>query len=491
MPNNTRYLRQLENSRLFSDSDLLIDDSVKLIEDEQYSNIGGTVTVVELDLQIKDGRFVSLLDVYDSIMVEESIFTNSISGAIRITDTAGGLEKFMLRGGEILRMKIAKPNNGPVLVWRHDLIITLVGGGNMDSTTGYTSYTLHFAPRTYVNSLKTRLYKSYKEQSIADAVLSIYEEISPNQLFIEDPKVTLKNPFISTGFMPHRAIDELAQRACSKDKYFAFFERFMPIYGNFSDGNSFTATHYFGSMEKLIQDSENISDVKTITFNMKTIANIESASIRARSFSRQANFNHLPAMDLGFYNTKITSINPITKEVVHQKISYADPSQSSKDFYENKLIDRTNIFSLYDDIKNQIPGSKIIMSSINDAVDRKDWLKNHIYGYLSRNYFKIIVEIQGATNRISSGHVVNFLTPSFEHKTLYKDDPNPYYDPLHSGKYFVVSVIHMIAGNTYTKKLELARSSSPLNPDKFTILDSSILSSEELLKSLGNRRTWN
>lgn len=488
MPNNTTYLRRLEKSSLFSQSDILVDDSVKLIEDDQYSTIGGAVTVLELNLQLKDGNFVSLLDVYDSIMVEESIFTNSISGAISIIDPAGGLEKFMLRGGELLRMKIAKPNNGPTLIYRHDLIITLVGGGEMDSLTGYTSYTLHFAPRTYVNSLKTRLYKSYKDQSIADAALSIYKEISGNQLFIEDPKVTLSNPFISTGFMPHRAIDELAQRACSKDKYFAFFERFVPVFGHLSDGSPFTATHYFGSMEKLIEDSKNLG-IKTISFNMKLDANIESPVIRARSFSRLANFNHLPAMDLGFYNTRITSINPITKEVSHQKMSYTDSRESSRDFYDNKLIDRTNIFSLYDDVKNEIPGNKLIMSSINDAVDRKKWLKNHIYGNLSRQYFKILVEIQGATNRISAGHVVNFVTPSFEYMTINREDPNPYLDPLHSGSYFVTSVIHTITAGTYTKKLELARSSSPLNPDKFTTLDQTIESQDAFLKSLGNRRT--
>lgn len=488
MSNNTEYLSQLQKSSLFADSNFFADDSIKHIEDEQYSAIGGSVTVQQLDIEIKDGRFVSLLDVYNSIFVEESIFTNSISGAIHLTDPAGGLEKFMLRGGETIRMKICKPNNGPVLILRYDLIVTLVGGGDMDPITGYTSYTLHFAPKTYVQSLKTKLYKSYKQQSIADVVLSIYSEISRNDLFIEDPKVTLKNPFISTGFMPHRAIDELAQRACSKDKYFAFFERFIPVFGNFSDGKPFTATHYFGSMEKLIDDANNVGNVKTISFNMKTRANIESNIIRAKSFSRQSNFNHLPAMDLGFYNTKITSINPITKEVVHQKSGYTNSNESSKDFYDNKLLDKTNIFSIYDDVKNEVPCGKVILASINDAVNRQDWLKNHIYGYLSRSYFKINVEIQGATNRISAGHVVNFVTPSFEQMTTYRENPNPYYDPLHSGRYFVVSVIHTISNGTYTKKLELARSSAPLNPDKFTALDSTE-SQEEILKSLGNRRT--
>ena len=63
MPNNSQYLNQLQNSSLFSDSGVLVDESVKLIEDDQYSTIGGAVTLLQLNLQLKDGSFVSLLDV--------------------------------------------------------------------------------------------------------------------------------------------------------------------------------------------------------------------------------------------------------------------------------------------------------------------------------------------------------------------------------------------------------------------------------------------
>jgi hypothetical protein len=62
------------------------------------------------------------------------------------------------------------------------------------------------------------LFKSYKNATVLEVVASIYKELSLNDLVTEDPKITLTSPFISTGVSPHKVIDYLAQRSCSKDK---------------------------------------------------------------------------------------------------------------------------------------------------------------------------------------------------------------------------------------------------------------------------------
>jgi hypothetical protein len=265
--------------------------------------------------------------------------------------------------------------------------------------------------------------------------------------------------------MPHKAIDYLAQRACSKNNYYVFFEKFVPNYGSFSDTSPFTSIHYFGSIEKLIKESEG-SGVQSIFFAPKENANRENFQIRATNFKRKDNFNHIPAMMLGFYNTTISSINPLTRDVDVKKISYADNQESTRDFYSNKLIDDDNIFARYNDVSNEIPGRKLIFSSLNDSVPKEDWIKNHIYGYLSKNYFKISVDIQGGTNKIGIGHVVNFITPSIVSKVLNPTSSNPPIDPIYSGKYLVTSVVHIIRDGQYIKTLELSRSSSPYNFNK-------------------------
>lgn len=487
MPNNNSYYDALDDVSNYADSSILSRSNLSIRKDNEVPNaVGGAVDVKVFNITVKDGRSVSMLDVYRSIAVQESIFSSFITGTVKIADIGAVLEKFMIRGGEIIELKVFKSSDQDILIWRADLVVTKITTAEFDVVSGAAMYNLHFAPRTYVNSLKTCLFKSYKNQSISDAVLSIYREISTNNLFIENSKITLTTPFISAGFMPHKAIDYLAQRACSKNKYFVFFERFVPNYGSFFDSVPFTSSHYFGSIDRLIDESEDLR-IKTIVFTPKLYSISEGTTIRASKFSTQDNYNHISAMQLGFYNSKITSINPITKEVQTSKIAYTDPNEEIKDLHESRLLDDANIFSIYDDVNNQVPGRKLITSSINDSVPRENWLKDHIYGYLSKNYFKITVEIQGGTNRISAGHIVNFFTPSAYSKLYENDASIVKADIVHSGKYLVTKAIHVIANGMYVKTLELARASMPYDVNRYSLFDSTI---EQITKDiLGDRRT--
>jgi hypothetical protein len=261
------------------------------------------------------------------------------------------------------------------------------------------------------------------------------------------------------------------------------------VYGSFNDGSPFSTTHYFGSVEKLITDSE-ASGVPTIAFVPKLSANVETKRIRAGSYRRLDNFNHIPGMMLGFYNTTVSAINPITRNYNVSKLSYTDSDVETTDFYENKLFASTNIFNTYDDVKNETPGRKLIVSGMNDSISRDDWLNNHIYGSLSKTMFKIEVDIQGGTNTIGVGHVVNFVTASVVDSMTNPQNSGVEIDPIYSGKYLVTSVMHRITGTTYVKNMQLSRGSSLFNFDKNTAFDSTFdFLKEELRASLGNRRT--
>lgn len=459
------------------------------------TDFGGDVTINDISIVTKGGEKISLVDVYAGIVVEENIFSMSISGVVQIHDVYGGLEKFLLTGGERMTIKISKPKNGNILIWREDLIITKIGPGLHDDISGGTSYDLYFTSNSFVQSMKKNLFKSYKNKSLAEAVVEIYKEMSTNDLFIEDPKITLKNPFVSTGFYPHRAIDYLAQRSCTKDKFFVFFERFVPVYGSYPDGLPFSTAHYFGSIEKLIEDS-NGDEIQTIYFLSKNDALNEPSIIRGINFQRRENFDHMSAMKLGLYNTTISAINPIARTVTKQKLSYTDNNQETRDFYENKLLEAQNVFSIYDDVINQTPGRKVIVGSINDSVPREDWVKNHIFGQLTRKMFRVSIDIQGGTNQIAVGHVVNLFIPSSFERIANPNSKSLEIDRIHSGKYVVHSVTHTITENKYTKTLQLSRSSLPTNlnrPDlkSFDLTELVDFASDIVFNVSGNRRTGN
>ena len=424
--------------------------------------LGGSVDVKEVYLQTLYGEKVNLVGSFKGIEIIEDMFSSSIEGVITIDDTAGGLEKFAIRGGEVLGLKIAKPGSGEVIIWRQDLIIHKISESAVDQTTLHTVYQLQFTSRSFVNSTKKCLFKSYKNMSVGDAVSSMFSEMGDsNDLVLQDPKITLEKPFISTGIMPHKAIEAMTHRACAKGDFYVFFERLNPVFANnIKTDEPFTSSYYFGSLEKLIVDSEQYG-VHNIQFTEKITANIESPTLRTIEFQRRESFNHLNAMLLGLYNTTVTSIDPISRTHSMRKLSYTNSQSETKDFYPYKTLDNVNIFSRYDDIAGQTPGRKLITSSLNDSVNRDEWLTNNIYGHLTKNLFQIGVEIEGGSNNIGVGHIVNFIVPSAFEKFADPTNANPPNDKIYSGRYFVMAVNHKIGVGVYTKSLELGRATTP------------------------------
>jgi len=442
------------------------------LKDTVPKTIGGNFVITQLILTTRQNLQISLLEAFESLDIEENIFSSSIVGSIALTDTAGAIEKFQLQGGEKLTLQFAKPITNEILIWREDLIINKIGAHTINMASIGVKYLLYFSSRSFVNSMKKNLYKSYANTSIANTVSSIFGEMSKNDLMLEDPKITMKTPFISTGLMPHKAIEALAQRSCSNSKFFLFFERFFPVVGTYADGKAYAAVHFFGSYDKLIDDSK-INGVHSIIFSPNLDAKIEPAYIRTERVAKKDNFNHLELMLFGHYNTTITSLDPIKRNSTTINVGYSKKDNTTKDFYPNKLLDANNIFSTYNTTNGETPGRKLIFSStyFNDTVQRNNWLKDNIFGSLSKGMFKLEVDIQGATNNIGAGHIINLVIPSALDKKMIPGKSTPLADEYHSGKYFVCGVKHNITLSSYVKRLELSRGSIPIDFDKNSLTE--------------------
>lgn len=451
------------------DSPLLLKPTDADIKSDVFygPNIGLAVNIQELKLVTVDGLEIDLLNVYDGIGIKEGIYTTAIHGMIRIFDPAGGLEKFALRGGERLFVKISKPNSD-VIIWRRDLIVTKIGESNFDIMNYKTAYNLYFASSSFIFSMKKTMYTSFKEKSISDVVLETYKEMSTNTLFIEDPKLTLGNTaYQCSGKMPHEVIVDMTKRACSKNRFFVFFERFIPVFGRKQEENQspFSASHYFGSIEKLIEDSEKKS-IQNIFFIRDVRADVEPNYIRAFSLKRLESFRHLEATKLGFYGTEFCSINIINRKCKNQQVGYLDADNTN--LYPNKFVDQKNIFSQLNKNQGEIPGKKVFVSSVNDPVNRESWLAHEHIKRIETVYFRVSIEIAGATNNIGVGHVINLLVPSSAAKMTQPASSIIRYDPIHSGKYIVTGVDHIIRNGQYIKTLELSRDSLPFSYENTT-----------------------
>lgn len=439
--------------------------TVRQKDDSVESHIGEKIIFNELSLKssFNDAK-INLIGKYQSLVIYEALTSHSISGSISILDTEGFLEKFLILGGEELTIKISKSTTNELLVWREDLVVHKMEPSAVDEMTLNSSVTLHFTTKTFIRSLKKRYFKSFKGTQFKTAIGEIFSEVSSNSIIVKDPELsfsTLK-PFISTGIPPLNLISNLAKRACSKNEYFIFFERLVPITNETLKTSS---SHFFGSLQGLIEDTQ--GQIYTITFQPKLSGYIEgslgSNVIRTSKFVRLSNFNHIDAMLTGLYNTKVTSLNVTGRDYGIDKIEYANRKVEG-DFYDSRTVSTKTIFGTYNDFKHEMPGEKLIVSSdhVHDYPKSK-WLKRHIYGQITSNLFKIEVVVEGGTNRISAGSIVNFKVPSQYKKilnpTLSKIDD----DMIQSGNYVVTSVRHDFRNDTYSKTLELSRGSLNLN----------------------------
>ena len=421
---------------------------------------GSDVDVREISLLLNSGLKIDLRGYVEAVIVNESMFNMKINGSVIVNDMVGALEKFQITGGEQLNLKIYKPKSENLLIWREDLIINKIQKHEVDPMNGYAKYQMIFTSNSFVRSIKKRIFKSYKNIPLINAIKNIYSEMSSNDLMYEDPQITLTEPYICTGNNPHDAIDFLAQRASSPQKYFVFYERFVPVTGQYIDGNSFAGSHYFGSVENLI-NSTSETGIETLVFGPKTNANSESGNtIRVSKFIKDTNFNQLESVYLGLNKTEFTYLDLQNRTNTTKKISYSDAdffSNTSEDFYNNSFMTESNRFR----VETQEPGMKKISTTKRFGNKNKsDWLPYNIFGMLTKNYFKIGAIIQGGTNNISVGSIVQFNVISYFEKIANASSGTPPLDEMYSGKYYVTGVTHVITQDKYQKTLELSRGSS-------------------------------
>ena len=200
--NTSNRLRESNDSSISGSSNaVLTDNKVEIKKDSNVPNsVGGTFEIKIIALLMNDGNQIDIKGYFSNLVVEESIFTSSISGQLTITDSAGGLEKFVIHGGETLMLKMCKPNSDDIIIWREDLIVHRISKNSVSPLSLMSKFDIFFTSKSAVNSLKKNLFKSYKNATVLEVVSSIYKEMSLNDLISEDPKITVRKGLVIAAF---------------------------------------------------------------------------------------------------------------------------------------------------------------------------------------------------------------------------------------------------------------------------------------------------
>jgi hypothetical protein len=424
------------------------------------AHLAETYSIGSLNLLLKNGGSISLIDVFMKVELFEDIFNPSISGYVEIKDFVGGLEKFQLTGGEIISISVFKPETTTPVIMRNDLVVHTINRVKFDAQNSVT-YQLQFTTKAAVNSQKQRVFKSYGQQrNIGAIVQDLYNALeAPYAINYQTPSIGLSKAFVVPGYTPIQAINYLAKRSGADTDYFLFFERVNCGYrgGNF--------THVFAGINKLrgLSPASNQSTyndrIHNIVYHPSIGYTTEQGAetyVKAKSLEFQNNYNHLINMNHGFYKSRLNSLNLKNRTYESKTFSY---KEGLNDFYINELVTDTNIFGRFNN--DQFPGERLFTAGVNDPVENKSrWVEYDLHGALLMSGVRIVVDISGSTNVIGAGDIVNLSIPGSYAKTYNLGQSEVAEDNMYSGKYFVSACRHTLTPFNYTKKLELSRGST-------------------------------
>lgn len=421
------------------------------------THINNSYFINELSMQIKGGARISLLEVMQTMEIYEDIFSKSIHGFVEIKDIDGGLSKFIITGGENIKMTILKPlPSSEIIVDRSDLIIHNISKVEIGENNSML-YKLYFMPASAISAQKKRIFKAFRNNtSISSLISTIYSDVSNGlSLFTRANNLpVLQKNFLSPGYTPYEAIDFLTKRACYNGDYFLFYERLNKLNG----GN-----HVFSSINNLKDYWNEQQSVPMVMYQPITshITTQDANAILASYMQIQDNFDHINNMNAGFYNSRIRMLDLLYKNYNDLYLNYSNIQNELK---TNKLMEDTNVFLQYNMNYPEYPGERLMVRSYNDVFANKNtWVRPDVYGSVILSTMRVNIDIPGGSNLIGAGNIVDLKMPSTYAKSLNLEGSLVPDDMVYAGKYIVTAVRHIFNITSYVKKLELSRDAGRIN----------------------------
>lgn len=438
--------------------------------DNDYSNvdqISNSYFLQKLTIKIKGGEVVSMAEVFQNMEIFEDIYSSALHGTIDILDMAGGFSKYVISGGETISIVACKSvDDTSIIIDRDDFVVYQITDMRRPEN-GVMQYRLHFMCGALINAQKQRLYRTYQgpyDRTISELVKTIYrdiDDVSKLSITVDDQKCYLNNPFVSPGYTPLQAIEELAKRASVSGDYYLFFERLSKL-----DGKS----HFFASTKTMKEYGKAFSrqGMITIRHNVSAMTLYTPGSngfnFNATNIEFVDNYNHMQNMMSGLYNSNIKMLDLVSRSFTDVRVNYEEIMGT------NPLsVNSGNIFDQFKSYDN--PGERIVVRGRNDSISNSGaWLKIDAVNSVVMSMFRLIVTMPG-NNILGVGNYINLQMPSDQARTLNIGAGILQNDSVYSGNYLITAVKHTLNLKEYIKRIEVSKIDNSINTDNMIVND--------------------
>jgi len=434
------------------------------------------------------GKKVDIKYLMQELNIYESIYKNAITGTIVIADEGNQIARMSIQGLEQIAFHLKTPG---VAYGREDVIDASQETGEpyhiykitnrKQATPGLLVYTLHFASREFMRSMRTKVSQAY-DGKYDRAVIDIMKDkdyLDSRKTLHYEPTGNA-NKIVVPNLMPFEAINMIAKKSVAEKSngvgyyfyettsgyYFRSWASMITSQGNFSRAPK--QRFYY---QPLKMDSVNKTKNKDGTEQDKIEKEYESVE----SYEFINNFHDVVENTiLGTYGHRVISHNLFDKS--YDVSDYNFHKEYRKTPHTDTVgLGANNKFPImdtpvdYDNAKNlsDFKESRVSLQTIAPFLHDKDVGK---YGLDALQDGKKTGQGMSQGNQVEKGTSLKMIVKGqsyiqagdlieFNLRDVNKDDPENNNDPRFSGNYIITKVRHVVADDQYKMVLECTKDS--------------------------------
>lgn len=395
--------------------------------------VAGDIEIKSLTLNSEDGcRHYDILQQAQRIDIFESIMSPTVYAEIYISDGIGLLNSFPIIGEEYIEIEFSTPSTS--CTSKYKLFVNEIVGRTADDNNRSENYTLQCVSREVILNSILLFNKKYKQEA-SEIVRDIFETQlkDEKELVYVEPTRGIEEVLI-TRMQPFKAIDMVRRRATSK-KYisssFVFYETakgfyFSTVEGLFARNRDSIGDKVFFFDKKPNVDSSAV-DIRNIIAYQQVSSGSTVSKLQGGAFT-----NVVKRLDL--FTGQYTAI-PYTINKANDQLETAEgtgaPGLNTSSFITKRNKKPAKEFLVpFSSDKNDVQlAQKIAVQTSFAELIASDLVRIHIYG----------------DSAVTAGDVIECKFPEIQGLTK-----EPSLNRLHSGKYMVSSLRHMISlGDRY------------------------------------------
>lgn len=428
-----------------------------MAETNQYNRAGG-YTLSKIDLENFNGtESVDIRSMVDSLVIDESIFSPSVTGYVDITDTMGMHYEFPIFGQEKITINFGTADDVPFNRQDRSFRVYKLSDKKQDNP-GSTSYRLWFASEEYLKNETLKISKAYVGKPNSVIARDLMSFIGTTKPFLIDS--TIYNQKIVVPFLnPFTAIywlTSFSQHSQTDSSVYFFFE----------DYEGFK----FRSLKQMMFQTP-VDDYTRVFKNLNVVdqQQLQKVYTGIESMYGTQYFDSLGGLSKGLLGSNLKTLDLVTRTYTTSRYDYAAKFNEQKHLEEG-TFSTAGLYTFNSGLINPDACRKFIISPTEQekstyvkskkqdtqvfSMRRENLLQNTLSQMLQLDQIQFQVTVPG-DSRLRAGSVVNLEIPSYVVAKNGKSGEDDYY----SGKFLVLNLSHRMMGQKYVTVMTVAKDS--------------------------------